>query len=37
MTEKSLGATVIASEFNMSSQGVLRQDLTSSTNTETMD
>ena len=38
MTEKVLGASVIASKSNMSSQGVLGQeDLTSSTNMETKD
>lgn len=38
MTEKALGAMVITSKFNMSSQGVLGQeDLTSSTNMEMKD
>lgn len=38
VTKKALGATVITSKFNMSSQGVPGQeDLTSSTNMETKD
>lgn len=38
MTEKALEATVIASKFNVSSQGLLGQeDLESSTNMETKD